>query len=79
MYSPLATIAVIINIVLITGSSEDINLMLNNVHLQMIIEDIDRSSNPQRLLSKALTLPLFREFADKCLAILSNNSTKLDE
>ena len=51
----------------VAGASEEIRLMLKNVHLQKVIEDIDKSSNPQKLLSKAMTLPIFREFADKCL------------
>lgn len=46
--------------------------MLSNTHLQKIIEDIDKSPNPQKLLNKAMTIPLFREFADKCLAQCRN-------
>lgn len=52
-----------------TGSAKDIHSMLDNVHLQRIIEEIDKSSDPQKLLNKAITLPIFREFADKCLEL----------
>lgn len=50
------------------GSCKDLNVLLGNTHLQKILEEIDRSSTPQRLLEKAMSLPLFREFADKCLS-----------
>ena len=47
-------------------SNEKLYLMLGNEHLQMVIKEINNSPNPQRLLNKAMTLPLFSEFAEEC-------------
>ena len=49
-------------------SNEDIHQLLCNTNLQKLIEDINQSSNPQELLEKAMSLPLFRDFADQCIA-----------
>ena len=54
----------------IIGLSEELYSMLRNEHLRKLIEDIDKSSNPQKLLDKAMTIPVFSEFADKCLDII---------
>ena len=43
--------------------------MLTNGHLRKLLEEIDRSNDPQRHLQQAMDIPVFVEFADECLRV----------
>lgn len=45
--------------------------ILANPHLRNIILKIDKSDNPANLMQKAMMEPIFREFADSCLSLLT--------
>ncbi len=56
-------------------NSEKILSMLQNKHLKAILLEIDSSSTPQKLLNKALLLPVFKEFIDNCLHIVEDEAS----
>jgi len=43
--------------------------MLQNRELRDVIKEIDRHTKPPSQLKVAMQFPVFREFADQCLAI----------
>lgn len=51
------------------GSSEALRGMLTNPHLHSLLMEIDSSSSPQQALRRAMSIPVFVEFADECLRI----------
>lgn len=55
---------------LTVDTSAKLSRMLHNQYLKVILEEIDSSSSPQKLLNKALELPVFREFIDECLLVV---------
>lgn len=53
------------------AASDEIRGMLKDPELQLLIRNIDRSSDVQKDLNIAMEGELFREFRDKILAILN--------
>lgn len=49
--------------------SASLHQMLTNGHLRKLLEEIDRSNDPQRHLQQAMDIPVFVEFADECLRV----------
>lgn len=53
-----------------SGHSQELHSMLHNRHLREMIREIDSSEDPGKLLSQAMQIPIFTEFADECLRIV---------
>eukprot|EP00047_Mylnosiga_fluctuans_P005060 m.238163 g.238163 ORF g.238163 m.238163 type:complete len:77 (-) comp13259_c0_seq1:145-375(-) len=41
---------------------------LSNPHLRQLLQEIDSAPNPTQALKEAMSIPIFIEFADACLA-----------
>jgi len=52
--------------------------MLHNKELRDVIKEIDGHSRPPNKLKIAMQFPVFREFADQCLAICDRSTTDND-
>ncbi len=49
--------------------SESLKQMLLNPHLQKMLTELDQSDCPGNMLTKAMQIPIFIEYANKCLEI----------
>lgn len=47
--------------------------LLTNKHLQDLLQTIDQSEDPEKIMQKAMQEPLFVEFADACLKVVDTN------
>ncbi|XP_073431668.1 zinc finger HIT domain-containing protein 3 isoform X1 [Dendrobates tinctorius] len=52
------------------GLSEELNGLLQNIHLRQLLVTLDQTENKDEALKKYMQEPLFVEFADKCLSLV---------
>ena len=52
------------------GNSQELCNMLHNKHLREMIQEIDSSEDPGKLLTQAMQIPIFTEFVHECLRIV---------
>jgi len=52
------------------GDSRVVKEILNNPHLVTILQSLDSSNQPERLLNDAMQEPIFLEFASECLSVV---------
>ena len=57
-----------------TGSSSTLKEMLRNEHLRLLLLEIDQSDCPPQALRQALNFPIFQEFRDECLRIITQTN-----
>ncbi|VVC86643.1 unnamed protein product [Leptidea sinapis] len=57
------------------GQSEDIKKCLENPNVRAILEELDKSTQPDKLISKYMQEPIFTEFVDACLGVVQNQSS----
>lgn len=43
--------------------------MVASPHLQQLLQELDTAADPQLALRRAMSIPVFVEFADECLRV----------
>ncbi|XP_075977993.1 zinc finger HIT domain-containing protein 3 [Anticarsia gemmatalis] len=56
--------------------SEELKKCLENPHVREILELLDRSPYPDRLMQEYMTEPIFTEFVDACLQVVQPQDNK---
>lgn len=54
---------------------DKIKELLTNPHLRNFLLEVDSASNPFNAMKLAMSEPIFLEFADECMTIISKNET----
>lgn len=53
-----------------TDQSTELKKCLENPHVREILELLDKSPHPDRLMQEYMTEPIFTEFVDACLKVV---------
>ena len=53
--------------------------MLANPHLQQLLLELNITDRPQQALHRAMGIPVFVEFADKCLRVCGLREEELED
>ncbi|XP_070573354.1 zinc finger HIT domain-containing protein 3-like [Ptychodera flava] len=58
------------------GESAELKSLLGNPHLRKLMTEVDDAENKDKAMQRAMQEPLFLEFADQCLQIVSDYKTE---